>query len=76
MKSMCMCFAFNGFEVFAWHFFRQLGLWYKLLCIKLLHHMHYMLIAACTLPAVMAVETMFISAFGRAFSVLVSGCGK
>ena len=39
---------------------------------------HYMLIVACTYPAVTAVETMLISAFGslRAFSVLFGGCGK
>ena len=37
---------------------------------------HYMLIATCTFPAVTVIETMLISAFGKAISVLVGGCGK
>ena len=66
---------FNGFEVFTLACLPAIGV----VAQAVVHQVaapHYMLIAACTFPAVTAVETMFISEFGRAFSVLVGGCGK
>jgi hypothetical protein len=38
----------------------QLGLWHKLLIVHQVAASHYMLIAACTLPAVTAVETSML----------------